>query len=129
MIQCMAQHLTLRNMEEITSRITMAYDDPGTIPPTLRDSLFCIPLDQLVTCPLTVQQQWLAHYDCVCTFADTVMAPDEPLPHKHTLHLFFPGFQKSHRLILHRIDSDLFHHVYIVQMENQQCAAIFSLVY
>jgi hypothetical protein len=56
--------LTLRNMEELTSRITTAYNNPTPIPPTLRSSLFTIPIDTLLVLShsLTVRQRWLAHY-------------------------------------------------------------------
>ena len=90
--------LTLRNMEELTSRITTAYHDPDPIPPPLRASLFRIPLDQLLTRPLTVRQQWLAHYDRLCDFVDAVMAPDEPLPRNRTLHSFFRQFPNEPRI-------------------------------
>ena len=87
--------LTLRNMEELISRITTAYNDPTPIPPTLRSSLFTIPIDTLLSRSLTVRQQWLAHYDRLCVFADAVMAPDEPLPRNRTLHSFFRQFPRE----------------------------------
>jgi hypothetical protein len=127
-------YLTLRNMmEELTSLITTAYHDPDPTPPTLRDRcLFRTLLDQLLTRPLTVRQQWLAHYDGLCVFADTVMAPNEPtLSRNCTLLLILLSVPKrakdrsATRLIL-----DISYLIYsIVQKKNHQCAAIFRLVY
>jgi hypothetical protein len=86
--------LTLRNMEELTSRLTTAYHDKTPIPPTLCSSLFTVPLATLLSRSLTVRQQWLAHYNRLCTFSAAVMAPDEPLPCKRTLHSFFWQFPR-----------------------------------
>jgi hypothetical protein len=84
--------LTLRNMEELTSRLITAYNDPTPIPMTIQSSLFTIELYTLLARPMTVRQQWLGRYDRLCVFADAVMAPDEPLPRNRTLHSFFRQF-------------------------------------
>jgi hypothetical protein len=58
--------LTLWNMEELTSKIITAYNDPAPIPLTLRSSLFTIELATLLARPMTVGQQWLARYNRLC---------------------------------------------------------------
>jgi hypothetical protein len=54
-----------------------------------------MPLDELLAKPLTIRQQWLAHYDRLCVFSEAVMAPDEPVPRNRTLHSFFRQFPQE----------------------------------
>jgi hypothetical protein len=68
------------------------YSNRDPIPATLRASLFATPLATLLSSPVTVCQQWLAHYDCLCIFSEAVMASDEPLPPNWDLHSFFRQF-------------------------------------
>lgn len=84
---------SLRNMEELTSKIITAYNDPTPIPLTLWSSLFTIKLNTLLARLMTVRQRWLAHdYDCLYIFAKAALAPDEPLPGNWMLHSFFRQF-------------------------------------
>ena len=92
--------LTQRNLDELTHRITAAYNDRAEIPPSLRTSLFTIPLDTLQARSMTVRQQWLAHHDRLRSFSEAVMAPDEPLPRNRALHSFFNQFPIENRIDL-----------------------------
>jgi hypothetical protein len=87
--------LTIRLMDELQDRLTTAYQDREPIPPTLHSSLFTIPLDTLLSRPITVRQQWLTHYNRLCVFSEAAMVPDEPLTRNRTLHSFFRQFHRE----------------------------------
>ena len=90
--------LTKRNLDELSYRITAAYNDRDEIPITLHASLFTIPIETLPLRPMTDRQQWLAHHDRLSFFSDAVMSPDEPLPRNRTLHSFFQQFPIENRI-------------------------------